>query len=75
MSRANWVIIALMVSWLVVNSETARDRCAEAASSRCCSARSATIRSSSRTVVSIWAWIRLSRAERTLSGTLVAERT
>ena len=34
--RANWVIIALMVSWLVANWEKGRERCFEAASSRCC---------------------------------------
>ena len=55
--------------------ETARARCSAAAAMRCRSARSSTIRSSSRTVFCIWAWIRRSSDLRTLSGTSVAERT
>ena len=40
MSRSNWVIMALMVSWLATNWATARARCSAAAASRCRSARS-----------------------------------
>ena len=67
--------MASIVCLLRWNRSIVRVRCSAAASSRCRSARSWTIRSSACTVAIIWAWMRRSSLVRSSSETLVADRT